>query len=155
MPVAWYVCPYDTVTSPTGGVGRSSAIRRYIPSVPNPDGSNWDEAEVVGNSVVVKVSALAAVHVTISADPDFLSIPTDMATVPAALRVGIRTRLNTLGYTDTEINGTGWSVTQLLALLTTAASVVTRKADNTGFEWTGARRVAPKTVAQIEERLPG
>ena len=144
----WYLCPYDITTVGTRTF-RTPAISRFIPSVPNADSANWDEAEILGNHVVVKVFAPDATHTLIQAEPDFFLIPVGIS-VPNPQRNAVRTKLNALGYTDTEINGTGFVVTQLLALLTTAAQAK----DVTGA-LLPTRRPAPKTVAQIEARLPG
>lgn len=148
---SWYVCPYD-VTTHGGLVARVPAIKRHIPVVPGPLGENWDEAEILGNHVVVKVEAPAEVHALIRADTDFRRIPLDMATIPTGARVALRTYLTGLGYTLAEVADTSWSVTQILRLLTTAASPLSVVA---GALVVGAgRRVAPKTVDRIEQLLP-
>lgn len=148
----WYVCPYDSTVHPTGGPARAAAIKRYIPAVPGPGGENWDEAEILGNHVVVKVRADDTLHTTILADSDFFEIPVDVPSIPSGRRTALRIRLLALGYVTGEVTGTNYSVTNILRLLTTAASVVTVAGET--FTPLPARRVAPKTVQDIENRLP-
>jgi len=152
---SWYVCPYDTVAGPGGAVGRSPAIKRYIPSVPpspGPTDPTWDEAEILGNYLVVKVNAPAALHSTIRADADFRHVPLGEALIPVGERPGWRSYLTAVGYTLTEVNGSGWTGTGLLRLLTTAAGIVA--VEGGIFTVRPGRRVAPKTVDRVEERLP-
>lgn len=150
--IVWYVCPYD-VTKDPDGVLRTPAMHRYIPRVPNADGSNWDEAEILGNHIVVKVEAPLAVHATIQADPDFLVVPT--GTIPANRQAVVKTKLLALGYTDAEITATQWIAAELLARLTVAVSSIQKNAAGDGVDVLPGRRPSPKTVAQINARLPG
>ena len=154
MPVRWYVCPYDTVTH-LGTVGRRPAVARHIPSIPNPEGALWDEAEILGNSIVVKVSAPAATLLLIDADVDFLNIPVDQPQIASNLRATIRGRLLALGYLLAEVSDTNYVATALLQLLTTGVSNVQVNGTGTGFVWDSSRRIAPKTVGEIERILPG
>lgn len=151
MPIVWYLCPYD-VTAPLGRVTRTPAISRYIPTFPDPQGSVWDEAEILGNHCVVKVDAPLAVHTTIQADPDFFVLPT---TIPANRRNVISTKLQALGYTSAEVTRANWDVAALLDLLTTASTLFQRNAAGDGIDVLPGRRAPHKTVAQINARLPG
>lgn len=161
----WYVCPYDVFkpgdvnpNDPDSAVfkflTRVPAIARYIPVVPNADGANWDEAEILRNWIVVKVQAPGALHAQIQADADFIHVPRDVS-IPPNLRNKIKKVLGVLGYTDQEISDTGWVTTQLLALLTTARSNWRKNATGNGIDLLLGRRVTAKLVSDIEKRLPG
>lgn len=156
---SWYVCPYDVTSGPGGSVGRRCAMFRHVPVTPGPAGENWEEAEILGGPpgpgngfTVVKLTAPLSVHSLVRADADFRRIPMGVPVIPLGDRPGWRTYLTTLGYTLEEVNGTGWTGTGILALLTTAASVVTTAANI--ITVLAGRRVAPKRVDQIETRLP-
>lgn len=152
MTMTWFVCPYDPVAAPGGAPGRRPAMARHIPAVPGPAGEDWDEAEVVGNHCVVKVSAPDAVLDQIRADPEFMEVPTGAAPIPTGRRAAIRTYLTSIGYTLAEVNDANWSPTALLQTLTTAASVL--QVVGGVITATAGRRIAPKTVLDIERRLP-
>ena len=154
MPTAWYLCPYD-VSVVAGRVQRKAAIARYLPSIPNPDGSLWDEAETLGNHLLVKVIAPDGLQTTIRSDPDFLVIPHLLPEIPPPRRAMIRHRLLGFGYTAAEIDSTGWKVVQLLALLTSASTRFQRRQDGSGIDILPGRFRSRKTAAQIEARLPG
>lgn len=154
MPIIWYLCPYD-VTKEALGVVRRPAISRYIPTFPDPNGSVWDEAETLGNALVVKVSAPDPVHATIQADPDFVVIPHLDATIPLAQRATLRVRLIALGFSNDELEATGWAATALLARLTSARTVFQRNAAGNGIDILPGRRTPGKTVTDIDRRLPG
>ena len=151
---AWYICPYDLTFFSSGRTLRTPAISRHIPAVPNPDTADWDEAEILGNHILVKVFAPAAQHAVIQADPDFLRIPGGVS-VPLLLRPLVQSKLEALGYTTAEITETNFLVLELLRMLTTAChTVLGRTATNDGLRL-GVRRPSPKTFAHIEARLPG
>ena len=150
MPFQWYLCPYD-VSMSGGRVIRRPAIARYIPSVPNADGSNWDEAETLDNHVIVKVLAPDPVHAVIQLDPDFFLIPSQ---IPLDLQAVVRIKLISLGYTTAEVDSTGFDSQQLLRLLTVAKSAVALNPQRDGIV-IGGRELPSKQVADIEARLPG
>lgn len=154
MAFAWFVCPYDKITdAPTPFPARRCAMHRYIP-IPNWVNGLWDEAEILGNHCVVKVSASDSMIATIEADPDFIRIPTDKTTIEDMKQLKIFNKLYDLTYTLQEIADCNWVFTQLLALLTTAKSEV--NAVGGDFVVTKDKRlVAKKTVADIEKELPG
>lgn len=116
MPVEWYLCPYDTYTFDQQRIGRRPAIHRYIPTLPDGLGSDWDEAEILTGHCVVRVDTTAALHAVIQADLDFELIP--FPTVPTNLRGRVRNKLRGLGYTTAEIDATAWDTEALLDLVT-------------------------------------
>lgn len=147
----WYLCPYDIMNT-TVGLTRIPAIYRYISTIPNVDNSIWDEAETLGNFLIVKVFTLPAVHILIQADRDFFIIP---VTINVSLQSLVRNKLISLGFTIEEINSTGFDRMQLLNLLTSVWTVYQRNITNDGLDILPGRRTAGKTVIDIEKRLPG
>lgn len=153
MATSWFLCPYDTIT---GGprIFRRLSTCRYFPVIPNADGVVWDEAETLGNFGIAKVEGPDSALDTLRADADFFEFD-PLTTIPANRRNLVKNKLVSIGFTAAEVDATGYVVTQLLALLTTAAAIVGLNAGGTGLEVKPGRKVAPKTVAQIEARLPG
>lgn len=98
MLARWYLCPYDIVDGPMGQKGRSCAMRRHIPRVAGDGGgARWDEAEALGNTALVLVTAPAALHAAIARDRDFVRIDH-----PLSART--RARLVAAGYTTSELD---------------------------------------------------
>ncbi len=156
MPQAWFICPYDHTTTPTGQPGRAPGMKRYIPATPGPEGERWDEAECLGNHCIVKVDAPLPVLEDIRDEiptNGFMEVPTSQGTIPALLRPALQVYLIARGYTLEEVLGVSWSSTGILNLLTIGASIL---AVGNGGQITplNGRRPAPKTVAQIEQLLP-
>ena len=152
MEIRWYLCPYDVMPFRESAIVRRPAIARYIPVVPNLDGSNWDEVEIMGNHIIVKVDAPASVHTLIASDPDFLVIP---STLPLGVRPLLQNKLLSLGYTQSEIDSVEWNIPMLLALLSTVVSNWRVNAARNGITLLPGRKTAPKTVADIQERFTG
>lgn len=153
MSVLWYLCPYD-ISSASGRVTRRCAMSRHIPSVPNADGAIWEEAEILGNHAAVKVSAPDAVHLTIQADVDFLLLPLD-GTTPVPVRAVLRSKLNALGYTDVELDATGWTRRELLRAITSVRQdILGPNATRDGVLF-GGRIPAGKSSNDIDRRLAG
>ena len=147
----WYLCPYDVITRPIGVV-RVPAIARYIATVPNVDGSLWDEAETLGNYLVVKVFAPITVHTLIQADADFVAIP---SVIPVSSQLTLKNKLVSLGFTAKEVDDTGFDVMLLLTLLTSVRTIFQKNLTNDGLNVLAGRRAAGKTVMDIQARLPG
>jgi hypothetical protein len=146
MLTRFYLCPYDTVNRRGGQIGRRCAMARHVPRIPNADGAVWDEAEILGNHCLVKLTAPPALHRAVEDDPDFVHIPTDRPTITGEVRNVILARLLALGYRATEVSQTQWGVRPLLGLINSAASEVRENATRTGFTWTAAQRLPPKTL---------
>ncbi len=120
MASAWFICPYDVFKSPvTKTAGRRCAMHRYLHVLPDGEGSDWDEAETLDGHALVWVDTTAAKMALISADPDFLEVPTPDVTV-AKDRGLITDKMIALGYTQGEIDATGWVSNALFDLLTVA-----------------------------------
>lgn len=118
MPSAWFICPYDTYKSRiTGTAGRRCAMHRYLHALPDGEGSDWDEAETLSGHALVWVSTTAAKMALIEADADFLEIPTPSVTV-AKDRGLITDKMIALGYTQGELDATGWASSAVFDLLT-------------------------------------
>ena len=150
--MAWVICPYDT--SQRRGLGKFSRIpsmRRYIRTSPRPDGAVWSEVEILGNHILVKVSAPTSLIDTIIADVDFLEIP---ARIQGRVRSEIRTKLNTLGYSDAELDATGWDQSALLRhLAITGRNNVVKNEAGDGLEILSTRRLPSKTFEDIEREV--
>ena len=120
MPVAWFICPMEALKHPTWQrVYRRCAMCRHIPSLPDGEGSDWDEAEILGSHTIVWVDTSVAKMALIAADPDFLEVPTPNVTVPKDQGL-ITDKMIALGYTQGEIDATGWVSNDLFDLLTVA-----------------------------------
>ena len=154
---AWYLCPYDvthnvgTVELPQDRMERRCAIYRHIPGLPDGNGSDWDEAETLNGWCLVWVKAIAAVHAVIEADGDFEIVP--IPTIPQSLRGRIRSRLRAFGYTDAEINGTGWDSFAIMTLATSAATNYRRTPGGDTIEEDPAkpgRQPPPKKASEIK-----
>lgn len=91
--IAWFLCPYDVEDDLNGRVCLVSAVARYLPTSPGPDGAEWTAVDIQKGYTVVKVSASAKLLDTIRADPDFHDITSRIA--PEAMTV-----LAELGYKD-------------------------------------------------------
>ncbi len=119
MPEAWFICPYDLFKSFTGTAGRQCAMHRHIHALPDGNGSDWDEAEILGGHTIVWVNTTASKMASIKADPDFLEVPTPNVT--KAKDQGLITdKMIALGYTQGEIDATGWVSNTVFDLLTVA-----------------------------------
>lgn len=157
MPSAWFLCPYDVTTHPSGAIGRRCAMFRYLPVLGSAIAATWYELECLGNLTLVKVNAPMAMLTTISADPDFTRIPTGVTTVPAGQRPAVRSRLLAIGYTDSEITATGWNLRQIIRLIASLRHEVRERADLTGFEVVpGSPRHPrrPEDADEIDRRVP-
>lgn len=152
--IRWYIAPFDVMLE-GGDLTRTPGISRYIPTVPNPQGADFDEAEILGNHIVVKVNAPTALQDVIQADPDFVVIPATAATIPTADRAAIRAKLLALGYILKEINDANWLTANLFRLLTSAVHQIIPSADGLSLVNTGIRKGPSKTVDDINRRLPG
>jgi hypothetical protein len=153
MATSWYLCPYDSAKLGPRLV-RRPAMHRYYPVIPNAEEVVWEEAETLGNHCIVKVIGPDSAHATIRADASFFEF-NPLSTIPSNRRNQVRNRLTSLGFTQAEVDATGFVITQLLALLTTAAAIIGPDATGNAVEAKPGRKVAPKTVAQIEANLPG
>lgn len=107
--MAWFIVPYDTVTSPTNPnrPARQCAMNRFNEAIAA-DGGKWAEAECLGNHAVVKVQALAATLATIAAETGFQRLPKDLldtslSDLSNAQKNAIENKLQALGYNTTEI----------------------------------------------------
>lgn len=155
MPTSWFVCPYITFQSGRGPARRPKIAEvAYWPFIPNADGVVWEEGETLGNQCVVKVVGPDTALGRLRADSDFFELDPS-STIPPNRRNQVQNKLVQMGFTSQEVDATGYVITALLALLTTAAAVVGVDATGTTIEVKPGRKVAPKTVAQIEARLPG
>lgn len=149
MPVIWFICPYD-VRVEKRRLQRSPSIRRYIPTHPRPDGAEWSEVEILGNHILVKVSAPQRLLNRVSADPDFTELPDP---IPVTSRTGITNILLALGYTQTEIDDTRWVVPTLLRVLASKRSPFRVNATRSGLELLPGIRVPGNTIDNIEARV--
>lgn len=106
MPVAWFICTYKRDPNP-GPPTRYCAMLDFDDQI-QADGGHWAETEVLGNYALVKTRASTATLVAIAADPGFLRIPLSrlndsLSSLSAQQRNAIRTRLNAMGYSDSDI----------------------------------------------------
>lgn len=156
MSIAWYICPYDTVIRDEDeeGIIRRPGMSRYIPRVPNADGADWYESEILGNHILVKVSAPTALHVAIQADSNFIEIPVGRD-VSVGSRLALNVKLKTLGYTQQEIDDTGWETKELLELLLSVRSAVRLNIQKDGFQWTSERQAGGSSLVKIDARIAG
>lgn len=117
---AWFICPYDIFsTEHTKGAARRCLMTRYIPALPDGEGSDWDEAEILGNHTLVWILVPDATMALIRADSDFTEIP--LPNIPPGLaRNTMRTFLVGLGYELDEVNGTDWDSVRIFDMLTIA-----------------------------------
>ena len=120
MPEAWYICPYDVFKHATRGrVERWPAVmKRYIP-VGTGGENEFEAAEILNGYALVWVSATVAVMALIDVDPDFQIIPTPTVTVPKD-QGDIGDLMLNLGYTQGEVDGTGWVSNAIFDTLTVA-----------------------------------
>lgn len=102
----WYIAPYD-IEVRNEKITRTPAMYRYIPQVPNAEGSDWTEMEILGNHIIVKVYALESTHSIIESDPDFILFSDQQ---------NFKDKLISLGYTDTIIEQTGYDTSLLMDL---------------------------------------
>ena len=152
MPMNWYICPYDNDLRSDGSLAaRTPAMYRYIPVEPNPDGSHWEEVEVLGNHIIVKVDAPVAVHATIRGDSDFLAIPDDLSDITTVLR----TVLTALGYTSAEIDTIGTTRESFFTMLQAhGRSQIKRNIANTGIDVLAGRKSYVGTpITDLDARM--
>jgi hypothetical protein len=157
MATSWFLCPAVVIDFGTPVLRFRSFPKiqtEYYPVIPNPEGVVWEEAETLGHFFVVKVVGPDSELARLRSDSEFFELdPTEVIT--GGRRNQVRNKFEQLGFTQAEVDATGYTVTGLLALLTTACAIVGRNAGNTGLEVKPGRRVSPKTAAQVEARLPG
>lgn len=150
----WYLCPYD-VTTRDGVLFRRCAMARYMPMMPNADGTSWEEAEILSNSALVKVFAPSEIHQTIQGSPDIFLVPTGEVIIPTSQQVPVQDKCLSLTYTSGEVANTGFVTANLLQMFTIAThEILGPNATNDGVVL-GGRMPPKKTVAQIEMALPG
>jgi hypothetical protein len=107
MAIAWFVCQYKL--RPETRPIRYCAMDDYTPAILADNGA-WTESEVLGGYAVVKVRAAAATLTTIAGTAGYYRIPAftrladALATLTAAQRTAIQTRILAMGYTQAEID---------------------------------------------------
>ncbi len=145
--IAWYLAPYDTERR-ARGISRVPAMARHIPTVPNADGADWEETEILGNHILVKVSAPDALHTRIGADNDFLSI--NAASTPT-----IHAKLLALGYAQAELDTVApWTLTNLLEMLANSGrSRFALNAARDGLQQLPGRQAQSKSLSDIDQRI--
>jgi len=92
-----YICPYDMEVR-NGRITRTPSIYRYMPSEVV-GVKEWQEVEILGNNIIVKVRAEQTEHDKINADADFTAIediPIDT----------LKTILTSFGYNSSDLTGT-------------------------------------------------
>lgn len=145
---AWYLCPYDTRPHPDPrlGIVRVPAITRYIPTVQAGQPAPWEETEVLGNHVLVRVETDAAQHALIAADPDFTFLP---ETPTYEEREAMKNALRRLGYRGQELAASEGSRTAFFRLLASEVSEITVNARKTAFVVGNRRRPTPASFDRI------
>lgn len=109
MALAWFIAPYRRRNPGQIPPERYCAMDDFSPQI-FADGGTWDETEILGDAALVKVRASAATLTTINGAVGFLRIPnhTDLSDtlgdLTTAQRNAILNELQTLGYTQQEIN---------------------------------------------------
>ncbi len=110
MPIAWFLCPYQRLTT---GAGLRKPIRYCVMAdftdQIRADGGDWREVEILGNRAIAKVRASDATLTTIAGTPTFRRIPTailddPLSTLTAGQRTAIRNEILDAGYTTQELN---------------------------------------------------
>lgn len=155
--IQWYICSYASrFDSAVGELERFCMMQRYIPTVPNVDGADFDEVEIVGNHTLVKVNAPLALHSLIAVDPDFLFLPTGAAVIPQLVRTPIRDKLTALGYDLADIDATNWQVDALLNLLPKFVSEISLSLDKRSvIVGQRVRLLNAKTIAMMDTIVRG
>lgn len=130
MAIAWYICPYNRRNP--GGIPpqRYCAMDDFTAQI-QADGGAWAETEILGSAAIVKVRAAAGTLITIAQAPGFLRIPNHtnlddtLGDLTTGQRNAILNELQTLGYTQQEINATlpaNWQSVTLRQVLRFAAT---------------------------------
>jgi hypothetical protein len=123
--IAWFIVPYKRRSDP-GEIIRYCAMDDFTTQI-NADGGSWSESEVLGDQAVVKVNASAGTLTTIAGTAGFQRIPNHIALtdtlgdLTTAQRNAIVSRLQSAGYTLTEIRTVmpsgGWASVTLAQVL--------------------------------------
>lgn len=116
MAIAWFLCPYKlratTINTPNGlRPVRYCAMDDFTHDIIITDKGSWAESEVLGNHAVVKVSANQTTIDAIAATTGFVKLPKTILTTPlsdlsTAQKTAIKDKIESLGYTATEIKNT-------------------------------------------------
>lgn len=112
MAYAWFICPYNTRTSPiTGRIMRYCMMDDFTSQIVADNGW-WSETEVLGNAALVKVRAGDALLNTIASTTGIVRVLdrwvlTETLSGLTQIQYNfMRNKLLDMGYTDGEIDST-------------------------------------------------